>query len=76
MPRRHAADGFAGDQDRAGDVQVDGAADLVRRGVVEAAGPAGDAGIVDEMGQAPELRIDLGEDAVRYRPRSPCRLGR
>ena len=63
MPRRHPADGFAGDEDGPCNVQVDRAADLASRGVVQAARPAGDAGIVDEVGQSPELRIHIGEDA-------------
>lgn len=54
---------LARDQDRAGDVDVDAGADRLRVGLGQLAGGTGDAGIVDDMGERPERRFGVREDA-------------
>jgi hypothetical protein len=60
-PLRHAPDRLLRHQDRAGDVEIDAAADHRRIGVVEPADRAGNAGIIDQMRHGPEIGIDRPE---------------
>jgi len=64
--RRHAFDRFARDQDRAGDVEIDDAANGRGVGGIEAARAADNAGIVDEMGEPAELFVDFRVKAADF----------
>jgi hypothetical protein len=75
-PRRHPANGLAGDEYRSGDVDVDARLDRRVIGIGKPAGASDHARVIHESGDRPELLVNRAEQLLHVVGRADIRLDR